>query len=51
MKNAFSANDVSKNFISFGSEFMTLRYPDYTGTDYRINMLLHLLMPSMQTKV
>jgi hypothetical protein len=38
-------------FVSQGSEFHTLRYPDYTETPYRILTLVHLVMPSAKSKV
>ncbi|CDW85131.1 leucine-rich repeat and iq domain-containing protein 3 [Stylonychia lemnae] len=46
-----SFTDIYKNFVSHGSEFCTLRYPDFSEHRYNTLMLVHNLMPSMITKV
>jgi hypothetical protein len=51
LKGAYQTQDVMKNFVSQGSEFQTLRYPDYTETPYRMMPLLHMVMPSALSKV
>lgn len=51
MKGAFLPSDIMSTFVSKGSEFYTLRYPDYTEFKYRVMPLLHLVMPSAVSKV
>lgn len=47
----FSYYDINSNFVTYGSEFNTIRYPDFTEFPYKQLTLIHNLIPSMQTKV
>ena len=51
LKNKYAYLDIYSNFVSFGSEFNTMRYPDFTEHPYNRLTLLHNLIPSIQSKV
>ena len=42
----YSHSDIERTFNSDGSEFSSIRYPDFTEFPYRKLTLLHNLMPS-----
>ena len=46
----YNPKDIYETYASEGSEFCTVRYPDFSDYPYRTLPLLHTLMPSIESK-